>query len=149
MKIEILQLIEGAKNAKGLSVIIDVFRAFSTACYAIGNGAEQIIPVGDIDIVYRMKEQNPEFVLIGERKGKIQPGFAYGNSPTHIQNVDFTGKTLVQTTSAGTQGIANAKNASEIITSGFVNVKAIIDYIKMINPKDVFIGMYGYEVKKQ
>ena len=31
--INILHLIEGAKPAKGLTVIIDVFRAFSLECY--------------------------------------------------------------------------------------------------------------------
>ena len=34
MKIEILQLIEGATRAKGLTVVIDVFRAFSLEAYA-------------------------------------------------------------------------------------------------------------------
>ena len=33
MKINILHLIEGAKKAEGLTVIIDVFRAFSLECY--------------------------------------------------------------------------------------------------------------------
>jgi 2-phosphosulfolactate phosphatase len=44
MHIDILDLIEGAKQAQGLTVIIDVFRAFSTACYVVRNGARQIIP---------------------------------------------------------------------------------------------------------
>ena len=33
MEIRILELIEGAKKAEGLTVIIDVFRAFSLECY--------------------------------------------------------------------------------------------------------------------
>ena len=45
MHIEVLDLIEGAKQARGLTVIIDVFRAFSTACYVVQNGAREIIPV--------------------------------------------------------------------------------------------------------
>ncbi len=49
MEIKILHLINGAKQAKGLAVIIDVFRAFSTACYVFGNGAKKIIPIGDIE----------------------------------------------------------------------------------------------------
>jgi 2-phosphosulfolactate phosphatase len=53
MDIEILHLIEGARQAKGLTVIIDVFRAFSTACYVIRNGASQIIPVGDVELAYK------------------------------------------------------------------------------------------------
>ena len=33
MKIQILQMIEGARKARGLTVVIDVFRAFSLECY--------------------------------------------------------------------------------------------------------------------
>ena len=46
MNIQILQLIEGAKAARGLTVIIDVFRAFSVEAYLFAQGAEMIIPVG-------------------------------------------------------------------------------------------------------
>ncbi len=52
MKIKILQLLDGAKEATGLTVIIDVFRAFSTACYAYDNGAKKIIPVGEMTTAY-------------------------------------------------------------------------------------------------
>ncbi|MFO7655522.1 MAG: 2-phosphosulfolactate phosphatase, partial [Bacteroidales bacterium] len=65
MEIEILQLIEGARQAMGLTVIIDVFRAFSLACYIFDQGAEKIIPVGDIDMAYRLKENNPGYLLAG------------------------------------------------------------------------------------
>lgn len=143
MDIRILQLIDGAKDATGLAVIIDVFRAFSVACYVVNNGAKRIIPVGDIDVAYRLKRENPDFILIGERKGRIQPGFDYGNSPTHLENVDFTGKTVVQTTSAGTQGIVNATEADEIITGSFVNTKAIVKYIKALKPKTVSLVCMG------
>ena len=119
MDIRILQLIKGAREAKGLTVIIDVFRAFSTACYVFGNGARRIIPVGDFDTARELKKQNPTFFLIGERGGERPPDFDYGNSPTEIKHVDFTGRTVIQTTSAGTQGIANAWQAKEIITGSF------------------------------
>ena len=45
MQIQIFQLLEGAKQAKGLTVIIDVFRAFSLAAYAFGSGVKRIYPV--------------------------------------------------------------------------------------------------------
>ncbi len=143
MKVKILHLIDGSKQAKGLTVIIDVFRAFSVACYAFGNGADKIIPLDNIDISYNLKKENPHFLLIGERDGKKPPGFDYGNSPTQIENVDFTNKTIIQTTSSGTQGITNATNANEIITGGFVNVQAIIDYIKKQNPEEVSLVAMG------
>lgn len=143
MEIEILQNIEGAKKAKGLAVIIDVFRAFSTACYVVAQKAQRIIPVGDIELAYMLKKENPGFVLMGERDGAIQPGFDFGNSPFQIQGVDFGGKTVVHTTTAGTQGIANAGNAEEIITGSFVNAAAIIEYIRSKKPRNVSLVCTG------
>ncbi|MDF2523413.1 MAG: 2-phosphosulfolactate phosphatase [Clostridiales bacterium] len=149
MDIKIHQLIEGAKCASGLSVIIDVFRAFTTACYVINNGAKEIIPVGDIELAYKLKKENPDYLLMGERKGRIQPGFDFGNSPAQIENVDFSGRTIVQTTSAGTQGIVNAVNAEEIITGSFVNAQAIVRYIQLRSPKEVSLVCMGYEGIKE
>jgi len=145
MNIEILQLIDGARKAAGLTVVIDVFRAFTTACYAIAQGAERIIPVGDLDLAYDLKKENPRYLLMGERKGRRPPGFDYGNSPAEIEAADFTRRTLVQTTSAGTQGIANACRADEIITGSFVNAPAIVEYIKCKAPRQVSLVCMGRE----
>ncbi|MBN1925041.1 MAG: 2-phosphosulfolactate phosphatase [Prolixibacteraceae bacterium] len=147
MEIIRLGLIAGAANARGLTVIIDVFRAFSVACYLINNGAQQIYPVGSIDEAYALKKENPEFILIGERNERKCEGFDYGNSPTHIKDVDFSGKTVVHTTSSGTQGIDLARNASECITGSFVNASAIASYIKLIKPEVVSLVAMGYEGK--
>ena len=143
MEIEILQLLEGAQEANGLTVVIDVFRAFSTACYAFEKGAERIIPVGNIDIAYRLKKEHPEFVLVGERNEKKPEGFDYGNSPAHL-NGALQGKTVVHTTSSGTQGIVNATGADEIITGSFVNAGAIARYIRKKNPENVSLVCMGY-----
>ncbi|HBL74954.1 MAG: hypothetical protein A2W90_06715 [Bacteroidetes bacterium GWF2_42_66] len=144
MTIEIFQLLEGAKRAEGLTVIIDVFRAFSTACYAFDNGASKIYPVGNIDLAYSLKERNPEYVLMGERFERKPEGFDFGNSPSHLLNVDLSGKTIVHTTSSGTQGIVNAVNAEEIITGSFVNAGAIVRYIRKQNPEKVSLVCMGY-----
>lgn len=143
MEIEILQNIEGAKKASGLAVIIDVFRAFSTACYVADQGAKMIIPVGDLELAYKLKKENPDFILMGERDGAIQPGFDFGNSPFEIQGVDFGGKTVVHTTANGTNGMANAINAAEIITGSFVNVQAIAKYIRSKKPEKVSLVCTG------
>ncbi|HPE75389.1 MAG TPA: 2-phosphosulfolactate phosphatase [Draconibacterium sp.] len=144
MEIRILQLLDGAKDASGLTVIIDVFRAFSTACYAFGCGTLKIFPIGDIQQAYEIKHKNPDYVLIGERNEQKPPGFDFGNSPSHLLSGDLTGKTIVHTTSSGTQGIANAKNAGEIITGSFVNAGAIVKYIRQKQPKTVSLVCMGY-----
>ena len=144
MEVKILQLLEGAKEATGLTVIIDVFRAFSTTCYAFNAGAEKIIPFGEIEQAYKIKENNPDYILVGERNEQKPPGFDFGNSPSQLLNGNLIGKTIVHTTSSGTQGIANAKNAGEIITGSFVNAGAIVKYIQQKNPETVSLVCMGY-----
>jgi 2-phosphosulfolactate phosphatase len=144
MEIKILQLVEGAKAATGLTVVIDVFRAFSLACYAFDRRAERIIPVGDIKIAYSLKESHPGYILMGERNENKLPGFDFGNSPAHILHENFKGKTLVHTTSAGTQGLVNVTNATEILTGSFVNAGAIVRYIRKSEPSVVSLVCMGY-----
>lgn len=143
MNIKILHMVEDAKEATGITVIIDVFRAFTVEAYLINNGASKIIPVGELQFVYDYKEKKPNCILIGERGGKIIPGFDFGNSPSQIENVDFSGKTILHTTSNGTQGIANAKKAKEILTGSLVNAKAIATYIRKSGIKDVSLVCMG------
>jgi 2-phosphosulfolactate phosphatase len=145
MKIEILQLTEGAKKAKGLTVVIDVFRAFSTACYVFAAGAEKIIPVEHVEEAFELKKLFKNVVMLGERNERKVPGFDFGNSPTHIMNQDFTGKTIIMTTSSGTRGIANAIHAEEVITGSFANAKATINYIHQKNPAELSLVSMGYE----
>lgn len=145
MNIVKLKLIEGSGNAVGTTVIIDVFRAFSVSCYLVANGAKRIYPVGSIEEAYRLKELNPDFILIGERHEKMCEGFDYGNSPTHILTENFHGKSIIHTTSSGTQGISNAVNASEILTGSFVNAKAIVNYLRLKCPQQVSLVGMGYE----
>ena len=149
MNIKILHMVEGAKEATGIAVIIDVFRAFTVEAYIMNNGAKKLIPVGDMQIAYDYKEKDSNCVLIGERHGKILPGFDFGNSPLQIKNVDFTGRTVIHTTSAGTQGIDNAKKADEVLTGSLVNAKAIAEYIKQKKPETVSLVCMGLEAKSQ
>ena len=57
MKVEILEFVEGAKRAKGVAVIIDVFRAFSVGCYAFDSGATGIIATAGVDDAFQLKTQ--------------------------------------------------------------------------------------------
>ncbi|MBK5202870.1 MAG: 2-phosphosulfolactate phosphatase [Prolixibacteraceae bacterium] len=147
MKIQILQLLEGAEKASGLTVIIDVFRAFSVACYAYGQGVEVIYPVGNIEEAYRLKKEHSEYILVGEREEQKPEGFDFGNSPSQLLKKDIFGKTMIHTTSSGTQGIASANNASEIITGSFVNAEAITDYIRLKNPEILSLVCMGYSCR--
>ena len=133
--IKILHLIEGAKQAEGLTVIIDVFRAFSLECYLYNMGVKEIRPVGTIEEAFSLNRYIKDSILIGERHGEKCNGFDYGNSPSSIAKGHVEGKTIIHTTSAGTQGIVNAVGASEIITGSLVNAKAVAKYIMTRKPE--------------
>ncbi|MFW5644277.1 MAG: 2-phosphosulfolactate phosphatase [Bacteroidota bacterium] len=147
MNITILHLVEGAKNARGLTVVIDVFRAFSLAAYAFGAGVKKIIPVSQVETALKIKNEHPEYILVGERDEKMVPGFDYGNSPSHILKANLRDKVMVHTTSAGTQGIVNAKDADEVITGAFVNASAIVEYIRKKNPENLSLVCMGYAAR--
>lgn len=143
MKINIQSLISGAEKANGLTVIIDVFRAFSTCCYLFEKGVSKILAVSDIESARKLKRDNPDYILMGERKGVKIEGFELGNSPTHLGNRKIKDKVIILTTSAGTQGIIEAKNATKIITGSFVNLNAIVKYIQFHNPEVVTLVAMG------
>lgn len=141
--INILHLLEGAKQAEGLTVIIDVFRAFSLECYLYDMGVKQIRPVGTIEEAFSLRDRMQDSILIGERKGIKCEGFDYGNSPSSIRKEDVAGKTIIHTTSAGTQGIVNAVHADEIITGSLVNARAVAEYIISRQPQTVSLVSMG------
>lgn len=145
MKIRMFDFVAGARDARGVVVIIDVFRAFSTACYAFNNGASSVVAVGEIDKARQLKMENPGWVLIGERGGKKIEGFDYNNSPTEIEKVDLQGKTVVLTTSAGTQGLVNATSSDKLFTGSFVNAKATVQHILSSAPSEVSLVRMGVE----
>jgi 2-phosphosulfolactate phosphatase len=143
--IQILHLINGARQANGLAVIIDVCRAFSIAAYVMAQGAKEIFPVSTVDEAKKLAQRYAGSLLIGEVGAKKIDGFDFGNSATEILNKDFSERSVVQRTSAGTQGIVNAKHADEILTGAFVNAGAIVRYIKKFSPPKVSLVCMGWE----
>lgn len=138
------------KDIQGLVVVIDVLRAFTTACYMFANGAKKIISVAEIDEAYALKKQHPDYILAGERKGVKQKGFDYGNSPAELKALSFSNKTIIFTTTAGTLGIQKAIEAEEIITGSFVNAQAVVHYIQKKNPSLVtFLCTYDWHKENE
>ena len=143
MHTEIYHLIDGAKQADGLAVIIDVFRAFSMECWLYALGAGEVRPVGSIEDAFAWREKDPGCILAGERQGRKVDGCDLGNSPSSIDPETIRGKRIIHTTSAGTQGIVNAVHAGEILTGSFVNAKATAAYIREKAPEKVSLVCMG------
>jgi len=146
VRVEFHDFVAGARAARGSVVVIDVFRAFSTACYAAAGGA-RIVPVADIDVARALGARHPDWLLAGERGGQDLPGFHFGNSPTRIAAAALGGRTLVHTTHAGTQGLTQAEAADEVLTGSLVNAAAIVRYLERRAPAVVSIVRMGHEAR--
>jgi 2-phosphosulfolactate phosphatase len=137
----VTRLLEGARTASGHVVIVDVFRAFTTAAFCVAAGAREIVLVGDHEQALAMKRDDPRLFLTGEIGGRPIPGFDVGNSPSAIEKLDLAGRRVVQRTSSGTQGVVAAKDAAEVLLGSLVIGSATARYLA--RARDITIVAMG------
>lgn len=101
-------------GVRGAVVVVDVLRAFTTAAYAFDSGAEAIYLVADVDEALAFKQAHPNSVAVGEAGGLKPEGFDHPNSPASVAKAQLDGRTVVQRTSAGTQGVVDAVHADRL-----------------------------------
>jgi 2-phosphosulfolactate phosphatase len=138
---------EGAAAENGSVVVIDVFRAFTTAAVALSRGAEAIVMVDDLDHAVRLRDQGVGRYCMGERGGVKPEGFDFGNSPCEIAAAELTDAVLIQTTSHGTRGIAAAAaaGAERIYAGAFVTAEATVKALRAGPPEaHVTLAAMGY-----
>lgn len=134
MKID-LYLTPGLVDEQALreksAVAIDVLRASTTMVTALKNGAREIIPATTIESAVKIAANLDarQTLLGGERHGKIIEGFHLGNSPREYTEERVKGKTIVFTTTNGSQAVVRARYARELMVCGFVNMSAVRDHV--------------------
>jgi 2-phosphosulfolactate phosphatase len=143
MEISIYSLLEGAKRATGTVAIIDVFRAFTTAAVAFANGASSIVIVRTVQDTLALRDTGIGQICMGEVQGRAPPGFDFGNSPFEISSLDFHGKTIIQRTSAGTQGIVAASPAERLYAASLVTAEATVRALLSGSPDQVALVAMG------
>lgn len=130
-------------DATGLVIIVDVIRAFTTAAFVFSRGAEKIIPVSEAEDALHLKGQIPNALACGEISGVPPEGFDFGNSPTQILHRDLSGRTIVQRTSAGTQGVVRSSRAEKMVAASFVVAAATARYVQSLAPETVTFVITG------
>ena len=141
MKVNRAELLDGARGATGTVVIIDVFRAFTTAAFCISAGAREIVLLGDHERALAMKEADPSIFLTGEIDGKPIPGFDAGNSPSQIERLDLSGRRVVQRSTSGTQGVVSATRANTVLLGSFVTARATARWLSLNADEVTLVAM--------
>lgn len=113
-------------NAERIVIVTDIFRATTTMCAALKNGARSIIPVASIGEAQAYKAKG---YLVGAERNVKRCDFAdFGNSPFDYTTEKVAGKDIVFTTTNGTQAIEAAADASDLIIGAFSNISAVVDF---------------------
>jgi 2-phosphosulfolactate phosphatase len=111
-------------DTTGAVVVIDVLRAFTTAAYAFAAGAARIYLVSGVGEALALKATLPGALAMGEDGGLMPAGFDLPNSPVRAAAADLVGRTIVQRTSAGTQGVVAARRADRLWCASLVCASA-------------------------
>lgn len=132
-------------NVEGsIVVVVDTLRATSVICTMFKNGVEEVIPVKTIEEAKEYKEKG--YLVVAERDGKKLDFADFGNSPDYFVPEVVDGKTLVYSTTNGTNAITLGKDAHQVLVGSFLNLDAVVNHLKA-QQKNVFILCSGWKGK--
>lgn len=143
MEIRILSQFDGARQAEGTVVVIDVYRAFTVEAAALRHGAEKLLLTDSLDEAQRWKDEGRGAFTIGEVSG-CPDGFDYDNTPRLFFHCDVRGQTLIHRTSSGTTGAhLVAPHAERIYAGSFWVAEATVRAIHREAPEVVSLVAMG------
>ncbi|MBP8823380.1 MAG: 2-phosphosulfolactate phosphatase [Flavobacteriales bacterium] len=116
------------KQDMGIVVVIDILRATSAMVAAFEHGVKDIIPVATIEEA-RQYIGRPGYIAAAERNGEVVEGFPVGNSPLAFKAMDLRGKTIVISTTNGTQAINTSRDARQVVIGSFLNLSALTGWL--------------------
>jgi 2-phosphosulfolactate phosphatase len=129
-------------NDEANVVVVDILRATSAICTAFMNGAKSIIPVSTLEEAQQYK--NLGYLVAAERDGLVKDFADFGNSPYNFTTERVKNKTIVYSTTNGTQAINVAKTAHKVIIGSFLNLSAVSDMLT-IEKRDTVILCAGWK----
>jgi len=124
-------------------VVIDVLRAFSVSAYALAGGAAECRLVAEVEEARALADCIEGAVVSAEVEGLPIEGIAISNSPTMVRDADLQGRTLVQRTSSGTQGVVAAAGAERLFACSLTVASATARAILADDPRLVTLVATG------
>jgi 2-phosphosulfolactate phosphatase len=130
------------KNKEAVVSVIDVLRASSAICAAFMNGAEKLIPVGEIEEAKRYKKDG--YLVAAERDGFVLDFADFGNSPFNFTPERVQNHTIAYSTTNGTQAIRMASECFNASVAAFINITACCNYLMSFN-RDIILFCAGWK----
>jgi 2-phosphosulfolactate phosphatase len=130
------------EDTEAIVIVVDVLRATTAICAAFMNGVEQIIPVATINEAREYKQKG--FLVAAERDGIVLDFADFGNSPFNFTPDNVGGKTVVYSTTNGTQAIQLASKCFKVVVGAFSNITALSDWAVSEN-RDIIVLCAGWK----
>jgi len=135
------KLFENYSVENKIVVIVDILRATTIITTMFHNGLEKLIPVKSLDEAKELKKKG--FLVAAERDGKKLDFADFDNSPYSFIKEKIQGKTIVYSTTNGTNTINLAKDSEKVIIASFLNLTAVSNFL-IHQQKDVLILCSGW-----
>ncbi|TMC35025.1 MAG: 2-phosphosulfolactate phosphatase [Chloroflexi bacterium] len=117
--------VEGARQARGTVVVIDVLRSFTVSAYALAGGARECRLVRTVAEARELAARTEGAVICAEEDALPVEGIPLSNSPTLVRALDLHGRALIQRSTAGTQ-VATAVTGGDILAASLVVAGATV-----------------------
>jgi 2-phosphosulfolactate phosphatase len=130
------------KDESSIVVIVDILRATSAICTAFDRGAKKIIPVASIEEAGKYKEKG--YLLAAERDGVVLDFADFGNSPKNFTPERVKGKSIVYSTTNGTQAIQMAIGCYKVVIGAYLNHKILTEWL-VKQERDITILCAGWK----
>ena len=138
------ELFKFHENPEAVVVVSDILRATTAICTAFENGVQKLIPIAEIQEARSYKDKG--FMVAAERDGKVLDFADFGNSPFNFTPERVSGKTIVYSTTNGTQAIQLARNCFKVAIGAFINIIALSEWLVSVN-RDVIVLCAGWKGK--
>ena len=136
------KLFDHYENKDKITVIVDILRATSIITTLFHNGLAKLIPVKSLAEAEHYKKQG--FLVAAERNGKKIDFADFGNSPFEFTPEKVENKTLVYSTTNGTNTINIAKDSEQVIIASFLNMTSVVEFFAD-QKKDILIFCSGWQ----
>lgn len=136
------ELLDHYTTEDKIVVIVDILRATSIITTMFHNGLEKLIPAKSLGEAKKYK--NEGFLVAAERDGKKVDFADFNNSPYTFTLDAVKGKTIVYSTTNGTDTINKVIGAEIVLIASFHNLSSVHDFL-VSQQKDILILCSGWK----
>lgn len=134
-------------NKANVTIVIDVFRAFSTACHILNHNPSQYFFAPYCHTADHLHHIYPNAILIGKPEIGSTLRYHAPNSPQRSRALSLESQVVIHRTQAGATGVIDALTRPNelVLACGFTNALATAHLLQRLEIDQLTIRAMGHE----